>query len=367
MTELQGKPYLLHFKGDHMTKILIHTGKRGSKIEEPLIHAGYSVVGIPERMIKKNKILKLVNLAKVITREDPDLILVDSAGLMLISAFFLSTLFRIPLIVRARADIWGIYEEQKEYNTPYMRVYEWILLMFCEAILRRSARIFSVSEYLKGVMKKKGIPAEKIRVMPFPIDCTRFHPGKRKDHTITLLSVANLTFKRKTEGLLEILPVMDEVISHHQTLRYVIAGGGQFSGLLEETLNALDNERIEYLGFQDEIENLFSRADIFIHYSFLDAYPTVVLEAMASGLPVIANRSGGMIEQVESGTGILVENTQALRGALEHLIEDKSVRAAMGEKGRSYVLGEFNMVRVETCYAKEIDEILANTEVAEKS
>ncbi|MGC1121724.1 MAG: glycosyltransferase family 4 protein [Candidatus Methanofastidiosia archaeon] len=340
-----------------MTKILVHTSPRGFRIEEPLMNAGYSVVKIPDN---QHKSLKLLNLMRVIAQENPRIILVDSAGLMLISAFFLSKLFRIPLIVRMRADIWVIYREQKEYNNLFIRVYEWVLLISCEAILRRAARIFSVSEYLKGVMKEKGIQAEKIRVMPFPIDCTRFHPEKKEDHNITLLSVANLTFKRKTEGLLEILPVIHEVISKHQNIRYLIAGGGRFSELLKESLLTLKNEHIVYLGFQNEIENLFSRADIFIHYSYLDAYPSVVLEAMASGLPVIANRFGGMTEQVESETGALVEDTHAFRRALEQLIENKDMRVAMGKKGRSNVSERFSMNRIKECYAGEIDEILTN-------
>lgn len=340
-----------------MIKILVHTSPRGFRIEEPLMAAGYSVVKISD---KQHKLLKLLSLMRVIAQENPRIILVDSAGLMLMSAFFLSRLFRIPLVVRMRADIWAIHEEQKEYNGLPERIYEWVLLTFCEAILRRAARIFSVSEYLKKVMEEKGIRGEKIRVMPFLVDCTRFHPEKRGDHSITLLSVANLAFKRKTEGLLEILPVVDEVISRHQNVRYFIAGRGRFSSLLEEALLTLKNENIVYLGFQKDIEKLFSRADIFIHYSYLDAYPSVVLEAMASGLPVIANKFGGMTEQVKRGTGTLVEDVDQLREVLEQLIDDKDARTAMGEKGRSYVLEEFSTARMKEYYKREIDEILTN-------
>lgn len=363
MESLRGKAYLLHFTGDQVTKILIHTSKRGTRIEELLIHAGYSVVGIKERMIKKSKILKLVNLMRLIARETPDLMLIDSAGLMLISAYLLSRLFRIPLLLRVRADIWSIYAEQREYLGRAERVYELILLKICETLYRKSERLFCVSEYLKEILREKGMREERIRVLRFSIDAERFHPIEKDDKRVTLLSVMNFSFKRKTEGLVEVIPVVDEVMSHHENTQYLITGEGKFLPLLQEKLaGTRSKDRVICLGYQESVENLFAEADILIHYSFLDTSPAVVLEAMACGTPVIANRFNGMIEQIQDGvTGFLVDDASSFRNVLEMLVSNRKMREEMGKRGRSFVLENYNISHNAACFKMEIDDVLSTT------
>jgi len=309
--------------------------------------------------MRSHKSIKLLYLIKILIREDPDLVLIDSAGLMCISAYFLSTLFRIPLVIRARADIWTIYDEQAEYQGIMKRVYEGLLLALCTAIYRRASRIFSVSEYLKTIMIRKGIEERKIQIVRFSIDYNRFKPFESEKKSINLLSVVNLTFKKKTQGLLDILPVIDELISRHH-MEYFIAGRGRFSSLLEETLGQLKHtDRIHYVGFQKAIEELFLQADIYIHYSYLDAYPAAVLEAMASGLPVIASRSGGMVEQIDHGvTGFLVDNLLSFKKAVERLVDDEALRKEMGKKGRAYVKASCTVSSVSEHYKKGIEPIV---------
>ena len=344
-----------------MKKILIHTGERGSRIEEPLAHAGFSVVGVAGRTAQSTRLLKFSRLVIVMVKESPDLIFVDSAGLMCVSAYILSKIFRIPLALRLRADIWAIHEEQKEYYSIGRRMYELILLKMCEAVFERAARLFPVSEYLKGVMKENGIKEEKIRVLKISMDARRFHPAKKEDESIRLLSVANLNFKRKTEGLIDVIPVIDEIISQYGNVKYQIAGRGRFSKMLEENLKKVKNkDKISYLGHRKDVEKLFSQADIFIQHSYLDAFPATVLEAMASGAPVIANRFGGMIEQIEEGvTGFLVDDLSSFKETLEMLIKDKKMREEIGKRGRSLVLQRYNMSLIAERFKKEIDDILS--------
>lgn len=343
-----------------MTKILIHTSRRGSRIEEPLISAGYSVVGIAEPIMKKNKVIKLKALIRVIIQETPDLIFVDSAGLMLLSAYVLSRLFRIPLLLRVRADIWSIYAEQREYLGFARKVYECILLRISHVLYKKSERLFCVSEYLKNILIEKGIREEKIRILRFSINSNRFHPVEKEGRGITLLSVMNFSYKRKTEGLVKIIPVVDEVMTHHPNVTYLIAGEGKFLYLLKEELENIKNRnKVIFLGHQEAVENLFAEADIFIHYSFLDTSPAVVLEAMACGTPVIANRYNGMIEQIQDGvTGFLADDVSFFRNNLETLIKNKDMREEMGKKGRSLILETYNISYIASCFKREIDQIL---------
>jgi glycosyltransferase involved in cell wall biosynthesis len=338
-----------------MYTILLHTGERRSRIETPLRHAGYTVVGIKRPAAKLLKFLGLIN---IIREKHPNLIMVDSAGYMCIAAYILSRLFNISFIIRVRADVWAIYEEQKEYCSTAAQVYEYLLLTVCTALFKRAARLFTVSEYLKNVIKEKGIKEEKIRVMRTAIDCDRFRPGKGEKKGIILLSVSNLTFKKKTEGIIDIIPVIDEIISQYNTVEYYIAGRGQFSYMVVNALKTVTNkDKMHFVGFKKDIETLYSQADIYVHYSHLDAYPTAVLEAMASGLPVIATRKGGIVEQVKETTGFLVDDT-TVKKALRTLIENKSLQKTMGETGRALVKESLNLSCIAQQYKKEIDEVL---------
>ena len=76
-----------------------------------------------------------------------------------------------------------------------------------------------------------------------------------------------------------------------------------------------------------------------------DSFPTVILEAMASGLPVIATKSGGAEEMVTDGeTGFLIPigNVEKGTAALERLLQSETLRLKMGEAGREKVLREYS-------------------------
>jgi glycosyltransferase involved in cell wall biosynthesis len=87
--------------------------------------------------------------------------------------------------------------------------------------------------------------------------------------------------------------------------------------------------------------------DVFVLPSILpDSFPTVILEAMAAGKPVVATRSGGASEMVVEGkTGYLIpiENIEKGIEALEKLIQDTELRQRFGEAGKKRVLSEFSL------------------------
>lgn len=342
-------------------KVLLHASRRGPQCEEPpLRRAGFSVVTLPEHFSKKNKLIKFLGLIYTAKKERPDVILIDLAGLVLVSAYILSLLFRIPLAVRVRANIWSIYEEMKTYLGFHKIIYQFVLLKINEAIFKRADRLLCVSEYLKRVLQQNGVQKEKIRVLHLFIDHKRFYPGKEKVGIIQLLSVTNFSFKLKSEAALAVLPQIDNILTRHKNVCYKIAGRGAFSKLLQKELRQLKNaDRVHYLGYHENVENLFAESDIFLHYSYLDGMPTVVLEAMSCALPVVANKYNGMVEQVEHGvTGFLVDDLSSLEDALESLIKNEKTRKAFGERGRSRILKEFTLDFISSCYQKEIGELV---------
>lgn len=113
-------------------------------------------------------------------------------------------------------------------------------------------------------------------------------------------------------------------------------------GPLSESLTAEIRDRglddcVFMTGYRDDVPRVLAASDIFALPSFWEGTPRVILEAMASGLPVVATDIAGIPEQVVEGeTGYLVEpgDSAALAERLEQLITDSALRARMGKRGR---------------------------------
>ncbi len=97
-------------------------------------------------------------------------------------------------------------------------------------------------------------------------------------------------------------------------------------------------ERLRLLGYREDVADLLAAADIFVLPSYFEGLPMSVIEAMLSGLPVVASDISGVREQVVDGeTGLLVppRQTHPLAAALRRLVADPAMRQRMGEAGRT--------------------------------
>ena len=107
------------------------------------------------------------------------------------------------------------------------------------------------------------------------------------------------------------------------------------------------SEKVIDLGFRTDIPKILAASDIFVLPSILpDSFPTVILEAMASGKPIVATQSGGANEMIVEGeTGFLIPIGYVEKGVeeLSKLIENEAMRLEMGKAGRSRVLKEYSL------------------------
>jgi glycosyltransferase involved in cell wall biosynthesis len=107
------------------------------------------------------------------------------------------------------------------------------------------------------------------------------------------------------------------------------------------------HENLTNLGYRTDIAELLQGFDILVLPSILpDPFPTVILEAMASGKPVVATQQGGALEMVDNGlTGIWIPVMDATHAAaaMQELVTDPSLRKLMGDKGRQKVLAQYSL------------------------
>jgi glycosyltransferase involved in cell wall biosynthesis len=106
---------------------------------------------------------------------------------------------------------------------------------------------------------------------------------------------------------------------------------------------------VRFLGHRPDVERVFAAMDIFVLSSVSEGLSNTILEAMASGLPVVATAVGGADELVVDGvTGLLVppRSAEALASAIYQLSVDSSRRYFMAEAGRQRALNDFSIDRM---------------------
>jgi glycosyltransferase involved in cell wall biosynthesis len=307
--------------------------------------------------------LRICKAWKFITftrQEHPDIFIIDSPGLIFLFAFFVSRIFNIPFAARMRGNIWDVFSDQRIYMKFPQLLYRFIILKCSEFVLRRSDRVFPVSRPLAKAIEEKGIQRDRIRVLQFPIDYHTFCPREEKKEFITLLSITNLSFRAKFTELIRLLPEIDHVLTRHESVHYTVIGSGKFSREFEEAIRTMKTaDRVHYLGYQTNIPRFFRESDIFLHFSRLDGFPGAVVEAMASELPVVANRYEAMVEQIDHGvTGFLIDDEPSLHDTLELLINNEEIRKKIGHLGRTHIIEHYNMDTVAGKFKKEIEDLL---------
>ncbi|GAB3911478.1 glycosyltransferase family 4 protein [Mucilaginibacter boryungensis] len=135
--------------------------------------------------------------------------------------------------------------------------------------------------------------------------------------------------------------------------------------LYDEIKQIIDNNKLEKnvynLGYRTDIPYILKGLDIFILPSILpDPLPTVILEAMAAGKPVVATKHGGAIEMVQQGkTGALIpwDNAEQAVDSISAIIEDPTLRINMGEAGKKRALDNFSLPAFEKNVFSLIDSL----------
>lgn len=221
-------------------------------------------------------------------------------------------------------------------------------------IFDRASGFIAVSTELQKVISKRtDCPPDRIGVVPVPLQIdpsdTGVEHSTKEFHGITtdkiLLTVTNLKFRAKFEGVKRILEEVLPVLRDNTDLSYVIAGGGIYESALQTRINERTSDptvrrRIHTPGHVDRISGLYAIADVFAYVSHLDGYPNVVLEAQSFGLPVVANDAHGMRDQVTHGeTGYLVDvdSPGELTNRIRRLFDNEETRQRMGRLARERV------------------------------
>jgi glycosyltransferase involved in cell wall biosynthesis len=192
-----------------------------------------------------------------------------------------------------------------------------------------------------------GGPADRLRlgrIFEFGgvgVDTARFVPSQRRPkERPVVLTVARLL---RSKGIGEFIAAAMAVRDGGMAADFVIVGApdpGPDGLPMAEIKRGEALGLIRYLGQQDQLPDVYQNADIYVLASYREGVPVTVLEAMATGLPVVVTDVPGCIDLVQhevNGLVVQVRNPAALAEAVTRLLADEVLRARLGRRGRIFV------------------------------
>lgn len=288
-------------------------------------------------------------LQRLFRRERPDVVHTHGWGTLL-EGMLAARLAGVPAVVHGEHGTLQLKRHQR-----WLQRQAWL----------SADRVLSVSSRLAERMTSEmRLPAERVTTIRNGVDLTRFSSTSR--------SVARETLEIPAEALVfgtvgRLVPVKDHGTLLEAFARVtkdgidaflLISGEGPLRAPLLARAQELGvHDRVRFLGHRRDVETVLAALDVFVLSSVSEGLSNTILEAMASGLPVVATRVGGADELVLDGeTGLLVSPAapDAMAATLRRLAADEGGRRSMGTAARHRVEREFALSamveRYETLY-----------------
>ena len=228
--------------------------------------------------------------------------------------------------------------------------------------------VVAVSRATAGELVEIGVEAERIRVIRNGIDTEEFSPPVAYEGVASARAAAGLAtggtlgmFVGDLQTRRKNLDTVLAALARVPGLRLAVAGDtrGSVYPALARKLGV--DERVDFLGFRRDTATLLRAADFFVLPSRYDTFGLVILEAMATGLPVITGPKAGAAEIVAAhDAGIVLadqEDVGACAAAMRHFVDEPDQRRAAGVRARRAALAHDWSV-VTAAYLTLIDETL---------
>lgn len=237
---------------------------------------------------------------------------------------------------------WPDWEEQTGENYPAIADFE-------QRTWEQLDHITCASDFVRDGLLAQGVKPEKVTLIPYPVDASQYECVDRRERRepVVVGFTGTICLRKGAPYFLEIAKRFDP-----EKVRFVMVGGSRLAPSVLDQFR----DRVELVGrvSRQEIADWLARFDIFFFPSTCEGSAGSVMEAMASGLPVVTSRNSGTIAR-DGQEGFIVpyDDLDATSQRIQQLIDDPSLRHQMGLAGRQ---------RVEACgpasYASELDRVL---------
>lgn len=208
-------------------------------------------------------------------------------------------------------------------------------------LLRASMKITAVSQSVAKELKEYGLDVQEITVVGNGVDEKTFVPLRNRNCTEKYVLFTGFLKPRK--GLFDLIECAEYVCRVYSDVNFVICGTGPFLRKLEQEIRSKGlHKRILLLGYvnRNKLIQTFQNATVQVLPSHYEGLPTVLLEAMSCGVPVVATDIGGNSDVISSGVnGFLVppKCPEEMAKIVMRLIDDASLRENIGRAARKTI------------------------------
>lgn len=232
-------------------------------------------------------------------------------------------------------------------------------------------RVIAISEGISRVLQGVGIDKERISVVHDGILLSDFDDIRRDrawfetqfgvyEDAPVIGTIAQLIERKGHRYLLSAIP---GVLEKHPDARFIFLGEGPLRSELENIVGELNlGSVVQFAGFRDDILKILPNLDILVHPATREGLGVSLLQAAATGLPIIGCEAGGVPEVVKNEvTGLITPpfDSEALTKAIVRLLSDVQLRSALGEQAKAFVQAEFGIDQMVEGNLRVYEEVLS--------
>lgn len=254
----------------------------------------------------------------------------------------------VPATAAARIagirHVWAQVHNVGTWESPRQLALDRFLCRWREGILAVS------EEVRRDVIENLRLPPEKVRVLYNGVDLSRFGSttGREElrrecgvaDGDVVFLMAARLVEQKRPHDFFDLaahLIAQEKARAFPRTHFWFVGDGSMTDDLRARAAQLGVPDRIRFFGRRDDVERFMAAADIFVMPSTKEGFSNALLEAMASGLAIVATRVGGNAEAVRDGIdGLIIPplDPAALRAAAERILSDSAFRQSLAASAR---------------------------------
>jgi len=300
------------------------------------VHRNAAESGLPVNNIKVLNacdLISIMKIARLASKEKIDIILANLGKEYWPGAVAAKFLGKKIVFIRHQRD-------------PIRKTTRWL-------INNNTHMVVAVSSAVKDALLASGISGKKIRVIHNAISLARFDPSRidkkvvrrelgMAEDDVLIGTVGKL---HKGKGVYELLRAVGTIVEEGGPVKLLFVGDGpERDGLEREAARLMMRDKVFFTGIRPDAERMYAAMDIFALPSYNEGMPTVLVEAMAMKIPVIATPVGGVPEIVRNGeNGLLIPvgDESALHEAILRYLTEKDFAARLADNGRATVELEF--------------------------
>lgn len=247
------------------------------------------------------------------------------------------------------------FNADEAFTVKRRRVFlRWLVLKMCK-------KIVSVSKSrMKWLIEEVGVDPKKMLYIPNGCDTKVFSPGRDEDlrrslgfeaDDIVVGTVGSLSAVKDQKSLLEVFALLAKT---KKNLKLLVVGDGPLKeDLVSFAESAGIGDKTVFAGVAKDVSRYYKAMDIFVMTSISENMPSAILEAMATGLPIVATDVGDvkyMLNEGRSGIVVKVKDIKAISGGVLKYIDDPILAKSNGESSRAKVENEFPLEKMIRSY-----------------